>query len=210
MSSQSRVSGVFTLEELLTTPDASWRQGKRYLEYIDGRIEAKVSPQGKHSLLTVRITDRMNRFAEPAGLGLALVELRCTFAGPSIIPDVAFFRAEHLEFDADGEIANAFHRPPDTHIEIISREQSARKSTAKLKHSTAAGCQLGLLVHTERKTIDVFRLGMPAERLSAPDALIRGEPILPGFQLTVTEVSGGLRPRRPNTSPKSKPGIPPT
>ncbi|MDR3632542.1 MAG: Uma2 family endonuclease [Isosphaeraceae bacterium] len=209
MGNQSRVSGTLTLEEFLATPDASWREGKRYLEYIDGRIEAKVSPQGKHSLLTVRIADRVNLFAEPARLGLALVELRCTFAGRSIIPDVAFFSEDHIEYDADGEIANAFHRPPDLHVAIISPEQSVRNATYKLIHSTAHGCQLGLLVHPQRKTIDVFGPGMPPERLLS-GGVIFGEPILPGFRLPVTEVFGWLRPRRPSISPSSDPGAQPS
>ena len=207
MATHPRTLEVKTLEEFLR-----WSRidEKPYLEYIDGRIEVKVSPRGKHSLLTIRITDCMNRLAEPAGPGLALVELRCTFAGRSIILDVVYFRADHVELDADGEIANAFNRPPDIHVEIIAPEQSVRKATAKLQHSAAHGCEHGLLIDPERKTIDVFRPGTPVGRLSAPEALVHGESILPGFEVSVAEVFGWLRPRRLPTNPPSGPGAPPT
>jgi Uma2 family endonuclease len=83
--------------------------------------------------------------------------------------------------------------PPDIHIEIISPDQSVKKSREKLSHSTAHGCPLGWLIHPEKKTIDVFRPGRPAERL-APDGILEGEPVLPGFRLPVSEVFGWLKP----------------
>src|SRR4051812_12017379 len=82
MASPSRVRKTMTLEEFLKLPE-----DKPYLEYIDGRIEAKVSPQKKHGRIEFKISDRLNQFAEPVGLGMAFPELRCTFAGRSIVPD---------------------------------------------------------------------------------------------------------------------------
>src|SRR3954470_5093832 len=85
MASQTRVREKMTLEEFLKLPE-----DKPYLEYIDGRIEAKVSLQKQHGQIMFRLLERLNRLAEPARLGFAFPELRCTFAGRSIIPDVAF------------------------------------------------------------------------------------------------------------------------
>ena len=48
MSSRTRIRENLTLEEFLKLPEE-----KPYREYIDGRIEVKVSPQSKHSLLTL-------------------------------------------------------------------------------------------------------------------------------------------------------------
>jgi Uma2 family endonuclease len=178
-----------TLEEFLRLPE-----DKPYLEYIDGRIEAKVSPQKKHSLLTARFLERLNDWAEPARLGYAFPELRCTFAGRSIIPDVAFLLREHIEIDEEDEPINETWCPPDLHIEIISPEQTVKKAREKLIHSTGSGCPLGWLIHPEKKlkTIDVFRPGRPPERM-APDAVLEGEPVLPGFRLPVAEVFGWLK-----------------
>ena len=203
MPSRPRLPKTLTLEEFLELPEEA-----PYLEYHNGKAERKVSPQGKHSLLTVRITDRLNQFAEPRGLGIALVELRCTFGGRSIIPDVAFFREEHIAYDENGEIANAFECVPDIHIEIISPNQSVLKAQRNLRHSLAHGCPLGLLVHPKRKTIDVYRPGVPRERLGL-DGIVHGDPVLPGFELSVTEVFGWLRRRRPNGTPGPDPEAPP-
>jgi Uma2 family endonuclease len=175
-----------TLEEFLELPEE-----KPYLEYIDGRIEAKVSPQKKHSWLTLRLPECLNDWAMPAGLGCAFPELRCTFAGRSIIPDVVFLLKEHIEIDEKGRFLDATPWPPDLHVEIISPRQGVRKARGKLRHSTSHGCALGWLIDPERETIDVFRPGRPVERM-APDGVLDGEPVLPGFRLGVAEVFGWL------------------
>jgi Uma2 family endonuclease len=144
----------------------------------------------------------MNQFAETGGLGWAFPELRCTFAGRSIVPDVAFLLAEHIVSDESGEVADITPIPPDIHIEIISPEQSLRKSQEKLAHSTSHGCSLGWLIHPYRKTIDVYRPGCSPERL-APDGVLEGEPVLPGFRLAATKVFGWL------VIPGPNPAVPP-
>jgi Uma2 family endonuclease len=190
MASRTRIREGMTLEEFLKLPE-----DEPYLEFIDGRIEAKVSPQKKHSLFTLRFLERLNRWAEPADLGLAFPELRCTFAGRSIIPDVVFLLMEHIEYDAEGKIVDETRRPPDIHIEIISPDQGMKKAREKLVHSTSHGSALGWLIHPYRETIDVYRPGKPAERM-APDGILEGEPVLPGFRLPVAEVFGWLKRRR--------------
>jgi Uma2 family endonuclease len=188
-----------TLEEFLELPE-----DKPYLEYIDGRVEAKVSLQKKLSRIAVRLTERLNRFAEPRGLGSAFVELRCTFAGRSIIPDIVFLLEPHITYDDHGEIINETPIPPDIHVEIVSPEQSLRKSRGKLAHSTAHGCPLGWLIDPERITIDVYRSGRFPERL-APEGVLSGETVLPRFRLKVAEIFGWLR-RRPKRGDTAEPG----
>ena len=73
----------------------------------------------------------------------------------------------------------------------------------KLIHATAHGCPLGWLIHPYQKTIDVYRPGRPPERL-APDAVLEGEPVLPGFRLPASEVFGWLK--RPGRRPQTPPG----
>src|SRR5262245_18839256 len=92
MASPARVRENLTLEEFLRLPEE-----KPYLEYIDGRIEAKVSPQFKHSLIASRLTQHLNQFSQPANLGFALVELRCTFTGRSIVPDISVLLDAHID-----------------------------------------------------------------------------------------------------------------
>src|SRR3954470_3455027 len=101
MASRTRIREGMTLEEFLELPE-----DKPYLEYIDGRIEAKVSPQFKHSLITLRLMEHLNRWAGAGRRGCAWPELRCTFAGRSIIPDIVFLLGEHIEIEASGEPVN--------------------------------------------------------------------------------------------------------
>ena len=88
------------------------------------------------------------------------------------------------------------HPGIDIHIEIVSPDQLVAKLKRRLVHSTSNGCPLGVLVHSERKTIDLYRPGRPPERLAA-DGILDGDPVLPGFRLPVAEVFGWLVHRRP-------------
>ena len=134
MSSASRVKAPLTLEEFLRLPEIDEHP---YLEYIDGKIEAKVSPQKKHSLIQSQIMRSLDDFAKPSSLGLAFPELRCTFAGRSIVPDVVFLLASHVDVDSEGELVDETFRPPDIHIEIGSPDQPAKRNRERLLFSTA-------------------------------------------------------------------------
>lgn len=188
MATEADATTGLTLDEFLRLPGID---DPPYLEFVDGEIIAKVSPQQKHSRLSGKILVRLNAFAEPAGLGEAFIELRRTFAGRSILPDVSFVKAEHLSADARGEIADDHQGPPDVHIEIVSPDQTKRDAHRNLLHSVAHGCTLGILIHPYRRTIDVYRPGAAPERL-ADDGAIDFAPALPGLILPVAEVFGWL------------------
>ena len=76
---------------------------------------------------------------------------------------------------------------------MISPKQGLRKAREKLTHATAHGCPLGWIIDPGRKVVEVVRPGAFPERL-APDGILEGEPVLPGFRLLVSEVFGWLRP----------------
>jgi Uma2 family endonuclease len=179
-----------SLEEFLHLPEIDEQP---YLEFIDGKVEAKVSPQKKHSLIATSLVRSLDDWAIPTGLGRAFVELRCTFAGRSIIPDVVFLLREHILVDEDGEAENETPIPPDLHVEIISPDQSPRKARDKLRHSSRNGCGLGWLIHPERRTVEVYRAGRLAKRLDE-DGVLDGEPVLPGFRLAPRELLSWTKP----------------
>ncbi len=189
MATRSQARTGKTLEEFL-----KWRRidEQPYLEYIDGRIEVKASPQRKHSVIEKKLTVALDQFAEPSGLGEAYPNLRCTFAGRSIVPDIVFQFDANIPRDDEGEVLNECFIPPDIHIEIRSPDQSPKKTKENLEHSIANGCPLGWYIDPERRTIDVYRPGLPPERLSA-DGFLDGAPVLPGFRLPVAEVFGWLK-----------------
>lgn len=77
---------TLTLEEFLKLPETEPAS-----EFVDGRIEQKPMPQGKHSRLQLKFCDVVNAVAEEQQIAMAFPELRCTFGGRSIIPDAAVF-----------------------------------------------------------------------------------------------------------------------
>jgi Uma2 family endonuclease len=188
MASASRVRQGLTLEEFLRRPEIDEHP---YLEFIDGRIEAKAMPRKKHAIIQGELTASFNQFAKPARLGYAFPELRCTFAGRSIVPDVVFLLRDHIQTDERGRPRDETPIPPDIHVEILSPDRHAKKSRTKLTHSTANGCPLGWLIDPDRETIHVYRTGQPPMQLPA-DGVMEGEPVLPGFRLPVAEVFGWL------------------
>jgi Uma2 family endonuclease len=189
MATRSRARTGMTLEEFLKWPRIDEQP---YLEYINGRYEVKVSPQRKHSAIELELAWALAQFAKPSALGKAYPELRCTFAGRSIVPDIVFQLKANIPRDDKGEVLNECFIPPDIHIEIRSPDQSPKKTREKLEHSIANGCPLGWYIDPERRTIDVYRPGQPPERLAA-DGSLDGAPVLPGFRLPAAEVFGWLK-----------------
>ena len=199
MASSQVAQTDVTLEEFLRMPDIEEAPG---LEFINGRIEEKAMPTRKHSSISTGFARRFHDFAEPDGLGLVEIEVRHTFAGRSILPDVSFQLAVRVVLNPDGTAADVVSIPPDIHIEVVSPDQSVPKTHQKLLHSTANGCALGLLVHPEKKTIDVYRPERTPERL-ADDGAIDFAPVLPGLVIPVAEVFSWMvvRLRRPGAEP---------
>ena len=200
MSTSPQMRSGVSLEAFLRMPEID--EEAPYLEYIDGRIEAKAMPSRKHLLISEGFARRFADFARPAGLGLAGMEIRHTFAGRSILPDAEFQLAENVGVDPDGTPSNFVPIPPDIHIEVISTDQSVKKTHAKLLFSLVHGCPLGIMVHPENRTIDVYRPNRPPERL-ADDGAIDFAPVLPGLVIPTVEVFGWMvvRLRRPGAEP---------
>jgi Uma2 family endonuclease len=201
MTSASRVRPSLTLEEFLRLPEIDEHP---YLEYIDGKVEAKVSAQKQHSRIQKLLVIHLDEFAMPRGLGESFPELRCTFAGRSLVPDVAFLTAEHIQNNGRGDVTNETFHAPDIHIEIGSPDQAARPNRERLRFSTAHGCPLGWFIDPERRRVEVYRPGRPFEHLT-DNGCLDGDPVLPDYRLPVSVIFGWLqvrviKPPAPGTS----------
>jgi Uma2 family endonuclease len=141
-----------TLEEFLKLPET-----KPAREYIDGKIYHKPMPQGKHSRLQSKLVSAINEVGEPQKLALALTELRCTFAGRSIVPDIAVFEWQNIPVDNNGQIANKFEIAPDWIIEILSPDQSANQVMRKIIFALNNGTKLGYFIDSDDESITVFQ-----------------------------------------------------
>ena len=163
-----------TLEKFLKFPET-----KPASEFINGEIVQKPMPQGEHSRLQFKFCAVVNEVAEPEKIAIAFPELRCTFGGDSIIPDVAVFRWDRIPVRPSGRIANRFEIHPDWSIEILSPDQSQTKVLGKLLHCSEYGTELGWLIDPDEESILVV---FPEQRVQ----LLRGNaqvPILKGISL---------------------------
>ncbi len=129
---------TFTLEEFLKLPET-----KPSSEYINDQIIQKPMQQGKHSILQGELVSNINSVTKPQKIALAFPELRCTFGGCSIVPDIAVFAWERILLDERGEVANVFKTSPDWTIEILSPDQSQTKVTGNILHCLKHGSRFG-------------------------------------------------------------------
>lgn len=127
MTIVNHLTQKLTLAEFLTLPET-----KPASEYFDGEIYQKPMPQGEHSSLQGELVAAINGRGKSKKLVYALPELRCTFGGRSIVPDIAVFTWERIPKNSEGRILNKFEIYPDWIIEILSPEQSANKVMKKI------------------------------------------------------------------------------
>ena len=134
------VTNCLTLEEFLQQPET-----KPASEFIYGEIQPKAMPQGEHSRLQIKLCTAINQVTEEKKIAYALPELRCTFGGRSLVPDVVIFQWNRIPRTEEGKIANRFNTYPDWSIEILSPEQSQIKVLDNLLHCSKHGTELGWL-----------------------------------------------------------------
>ncbi|MCB1190129.1 MAG: Uma2 family endonuclease [Leptospiraceae bacterium] len=175
-----------TLEEFLEFPET-----KPYCEYINGGIEEKSMPKGEHSIIQTNLVAYINQLGKQNKTFLALTELRCTFGGSSIVPDIAVFEWSRLPKTQNGRIANNFTIYPDWIIEILSPEQSTNKVMKKILFCIKQGTKLGWLIDSEDESVMIFKPDQLPEIKSENEIL----PVLKYIQdwgLSVSEIFNWL------------------
>ncbi|MDZ8054350.1 MAG: Uma2 family endonuclease [Aulosira sp. ZfuVER01] len=144
-------SKPLTLEEFLQLPET-----KPASEFINGQIIQKPMPQGKHSTVQGDLVPAINTVLKPSRIARAYPELRCTFGGRSLVPDVTVFTWERIPRDENGKVSNNFLIAPDWTIEILSPDQSQTKVVRNILHCLAHGTQMGWLIDPEEELVFVY------------------------------------------------------
>lgn len=179
---------TITLDEFLKLPET-----KPAGEYINGQVIQKPIPQGKHSKLQGKLVTAINQVVEDRKIALAFPELRCTFGGRSIVPDVAVFAWDWIPVDENGDIANVFPICPDWTIEILSPEQSPTKVTGNILHCLKQGCQMGWLIDPEERSILIYPSGQQPEFLQEEQETLLIPGLVSDLQLTIGDIFGWLK-----------------
>lgn len=182
----STLDKPITLEEFLKLPET-----KPASEFIDGCIYQKPMPQGKHSRLQLKLCNAVNQMAEEQQIALAFPELRCTFGGRSIVPDVTVFSWERIPFDTEGEVENVFDIHPDWTMEILSPDQNATKVIRNILHCLKYGAKLGWFIDPDERSLLVFLPGQQPVEFTGEDRL--PVPEFLELHLTVNQVFSWLK-----------------
>ena len=180
-------SKSITLQEFLAIPET-----KPASEYVGGKIIQKPMPQGKHSTIQGELIIALNGALKPEKIARAFPELRCTFDGRSIVPDVTVFTWDRIPRQDNGRIANIFNIVPDWTIEILSPNQSHSRVIKNILHCLDNGTELGWLIDPQEQSVFVY---FPAQQ---PAFFEVATDILPvpdfakAFELTLGELFGWL------------------
>jgi len=172
-----------TLDRFLQLPETKPAQ-----EYSNGKISQKPMPQGKHSALQTELVIFLNAALKPPKIARAFLELRFTFGGHSIVPDVTIVQWDKIPRDPQGQIANRFELAPDWTIEILSPDQSSTKVTKNILHSLNHGTSLGWLIDPAEETILVYQPHNSPQAFDRPSQQLPTPNFAPNLTLTVEQL----------------------
>jgi Uma2 family endonuclease len=177
-----------TLENFLTLPET-----KPASEYIDGHLTQKPMPKGQHSILQVELGAMINAALRKTGVATAFTELRCTFGGQSLIPDVSVFQNSRIPRTEQGEIANIFTIAPDWTIEILSPDQRVTKVFKNMTHGLKNGSQMGWILSPEERSMIIGQPGQDLRVIEASSTTLPVPEFASTIQLTLETIFGWLR-----------------
>ncbi|BDA67735.1 Protein of unknown function DUF820 [Rivularia sp. IAM M-261] len=180
-------SKPLTLEEFLQLPETEPAS-----EYIDGQIIQKPMPQGEHSTIQTELASTINIALKPQKIARAYTELRCTFGGRSVVPDISVFTWERIPRQPNGRVQNIFSIAPDWTIEILSPEQSQTKVTKNISHCLKYQTKMGWLIDPGEESVLIYLPDRLVEIFDEKDQLLPVPYEANTFHLTVGELFGWL------------------
>ncbi len=178
---------VLTLEAFLAMPET-----KPASEFVDGEIVQKPMPKGKHSIVQRELTFTIDRPLSAQNLAQAFPELRCSFGGRSVVPDVSVFTTQRIPRDPDGTIANDFLVAPDWTIEILSPDQRHTKVVKNILHCLKYGAVMGWLIDPDDRAVFIYYPNGTMEIFDEPEVRLPVPEFAQSLELTVGEVFGWL------------------
>ena len=178
-----------TLAEFLELPDT-----KPASEYIDGEVIQKPMPQKQHSIIQKKLLFAIDPILSDAGIGQAFPELRCTFGGRAVVPDVVVFEEAHIStYDENDDAINIVSIPPDWTIEILSPEQSTTRVLKNISHCLAHGTQMGWLIDPTDRSIFICLPDRTFQMIDEPTTILPVPAFAAAIELTVEQIFGWIK-----------------
>ena len=180
--------GLLTWEQFLAMPESDGGH-----EFIDGRIRPKMPPTYNHGLVVHNTAERINGWAKPLGLGVALPEvmfrIRRMPTSRGKLPDLAFVRSGRMS-GRDGHAA-AQDMVPDLAVEVVSPSDRPAEVADKVAEYLDAGTPLVWVVDPLPRRVVAHRPGRRSRTYESDDTL-EGFAELPGFSCPVAALFSDL------------------
>src|SRR5690349_9405205 len=176
-------------------------EAKPALEWVNGRVLQKVSPQRKHALAQGAFFSALHGWAVENGSGRVGTEWDFRIQPPGegrrpLVPDVAYLSYERVPYEATAE-ADVPRVAPDVVVEIISPGDRWHDIDEKVRVYLAAGTRVVFLVDTDEQTVTACESN-GRSTLHSPTALLHAA--LPGFVMPLRTLFEEPKPKeRPPT-----------
>lgn len=135
------------------------------------------------------LTQQFGIWVEKDGTGIGF-DSSAGFTLPNravLSPDVSWVRREKWDALTEDEQEKFAHLCPDFVIELRSRWNTLKAQQQKMQQYLDNGTQLAWFIDPRNRCVYVYRQGEEVEVLTDA-ATISGDPILPGFELQLTEL----------------------
>ena len=168
---------------------------KPALEWVNGRILQKVSPEHKHARAQRRFAAALGTWVDERGCGDVGTEWRFQVQPPgeirrSLVPDVAYISYARVPFE-ELERTGAPAVAPDAVVEIRSPDDRQRDIDEKIRVYLAAGSTVVFLVDPETRSVIAIDRNGSSDLSCGPIA----HGALPGFAIEPRELFDPPRPR---------------
>ena len=143
----------------------------------------------KTGLRNFNLTAQLSSWAVKDGTGLGF-DSSTSFTLPDtavLSPDVSWVRRERWEALSEDEQERFAPLCPDFVIELRSRWNTLKEQQQKMQQYLDNGTQLGWLIDPRERRVYIYRAGHEVEVLTDA-ATVSGDPVLPGFELQLTEL----------------------
>jgi len=169
---------LLTLEEFARLPDEPGKQ-----ELSEGEVIVVPPAKFIHNKIARRLYDALRDWSVANRIGEVWFEAGFQL-GPRTVrqPDVAVALGEPVAPE-DGWLQG----PPDLAIEVLSSGNSAEDIETKISQYLNAGARLVWIVSPKARHVRIYRADGTHTLLRGADNLT-GEPVLPGFSLSLSEL----------------------
>ncbi|MDJ1185228.1 Uma2 family endonuclease [Roseofilum casamattae] len=154
--------------ELIVTPPTGSETGHRNLK-LSYFLARWIEEEGGHGLAF----DSSSGFELPNGANRS--------------PDASWLPQERWDALTPEQRKGFAPLCPDFVVELRSETDTLKELRAKMQEYLENGAQLGWLIDPKNKRVEIYRPGQAVEVLENPMRL-SGEPVLPGFTLTLKRV----------------------